>query len=782
MKRQWVWLAGAAAIGAVASSAQAQTAADSERSAPVQSVAQDDSSEGVSDIIVTAQRTEQSIQRVPVSVQPVTGEDLQRRRLNDINQLQTAVPSLQMSSDNTLSLRGVGSTTGSPLVDSSVGISVDEVSLGIPVYMNYFGFEDIERVEVLEGPQGLLFGRNASAGLLSIIGKRPQLGEVSGRVYAESDYRDSTPGGGWGQIVKGTLNLPVGDKVALRFNAIYSDQDAVAAVVAKAPGAKVADYQRQFGLRGKLLAEPTDRLSIYVIGDYAQNRGLATSFDRTYRALAVGSLNTAAVAKDGVTPGADNLSFGSSSRTGGGVSVNSSGVSANVTYDLSDAVSVSNILAYRHYTLDSNPDFDFTTSDGIDVNRLHNNYNQLSNEFRVLLKPGNLIDGQAGLFYFRSRLNYRFDVGAAGYGALDPLLAPYYGAANSYTNPAFGTDLASTAINHSYAAFGQVNIHPMERFTLLAGGRITRDENSIALVQNQKFYPVPLGASNYSANESIANTDFSWKVGAQYEFTPDIMAYSTYSKGYKGPAFNTSAATANTKLGVGPETVHNLEVGIKSTFLDRKLRLNLTAFREIFDNFQVQGFDPATTSYLTQNAAKVKAQGLELLAEARPVRALTITAAASFIDSKFEDYQNDRCYPGQTGCTATGAVDSSGNRTPSSAKFTSTVSAVYEKPISSAASLSISGDWYHRSPVNFSSNGNPLTRLGIVDTFGASIGVDIDNRFQLSVFCKNCTDKKVPTFIGVDSIDATVANLNSSQQVWGFNSVRTIGLSAGFQF
>jgi iron complex outermembrane receptor protein len=730
-----------------------------------------DDTTGVTDIIVTAQRIAQSLQRVPVSVQPVTGQELETRKLSDLVQLQSAVPSLGVGTDNSFSLRGVGSLNFSPNVDSSVGVAVDDVSLGVPLFMNYFGFEDVDRVEVLLGPQGLLFGRNASAGLLSVVTKRPDFNGVSGHVYGETDYRDTTPGGGWGEIVRGTINLPLASNAAFRLNGFYSNQDPIAAVVNRSAGADFGNYQRRFGLKGKLLFEPTDRLSIYLIGDFAQNRGIGGIYDRTLRHLAPGSLTALGAAADGITPGPNNLQLGYSAPTGG-LNVDTGGASATISYKASDAITISNIFAWRAYHAFVTGDLDFTSLDGVDLNRRVGTYRQFSNEFRVAIDAGPLVDGQIGAYFFNSHLTEADAVGAAAYGALGPF--------NSNTAPLIGSDIASRVKAQSIAGFGQFNIHPVERVTLILGGRVTHDDNSTQLLQNQLFYPIPLGANHYAASERVKNTDFSWKVGGQYTLGDVGMVYASFSRGYKGPAFNDTAAVAGQKLAIGPETVHALELGAKTTFFDHRLRVNVAAFRELFNDFQVQGFDVTSNSYYTANAAKVNTQGIEAFIEARPVKALTLSAAATLLDSTFTRYPNDHCYPGQT-CPA-GFTNSAGNRTPSSAKFTSTLGAVYERPMVKGATLALSGSWYHRSSVNFSSNANPQTFLGAIDTFDGSIGTTIDGRFKLAVFCKNCTDKRYPIFIGSDSVDSALLGVNSTVQTWGYNSIRTIGISASAAF
>ncbi len=726
----------------------------------------------VAEVIVTAQRVAQSMQRVPVSVQAVKGAELEARRIGDVIQLQTSVPSLQTGTDNTITLRGVGSLVFSPNVDSSVGVSIDEVSLAIPTFMNNFGFEDVSQVEVLLGPQGLLFGRNASAGLLNIVTNRPVLNEFSGRIYGEQDYRDTVPGGKWGTIVRGTLNIPLTQIAALRLNAIYSHQDPIADAVVTKPGSDIADYQKRQGVKAKLLVEPSDSLSVYVIADYASQTGVGGIYDRTYRSFAPGSLTGVFTGLDGVTAGPKNLEYGNDAPAN--QVLKGGGLSANVSYRLSDGVTISNVAAWRSYDVANGADLDFTSFDGVDNNNRTGQYDQYSNEFRVAFSGNELIDGQAGFYYFASRIHSRDSVSAGAFGAAGPF--------DSFNNPLFGLDLNSRVKADSYAAFGQFNIHPTQDLTVIVGGRLTHDKASIDLIQNQKFYPIALGVPHYATQQSTKNDDVSWKLGLQYAVSPDVMTYATYSKGYKGPAFNDTVSTPGQNLAIGPETVRNAEIGVKSMLFDRRLRLNVTAFHQEFEDFQVQGFDPVTTTFYTNNAAAVKSQGIEIFAEARPISALTLNASIALLDSRFKNYKNDKCYPGQSSCTPAGTTDSSGNRTPSSARFTSTVGARYEHPVSGDVTLFVSGDYYHRSSLNFSSNENPLTGLGAIDVFGFSAGAELKDNLRLSLFCKNCTNEVYPMFIGPEPLDATLLNVNSTVQTWGYNSVRTLGLSVSLDF
>jgi iron complex outermembrane receptor protein len=240
---------------------------------------------------------------------------------------------------------------------------------------------------------------------------------------------------------------------------------------------------------------------------------------------------------------------------------------------------------------------------------------------RIALPSGNKLSGQAGLYVFHSRLNekaqiagnnyfpsfllpnYPFCVGATAVSGAFP---PTCSVSNAYF---LGFDRLVRQNNDSLAAFGQLTYKVTDAFQLIGGARVTRDIVSIALTQNQQRYFVPFGISVAGYNERYSNTNFSYKLGAQYNFTRDLMAYATFGRGYKGPGFNNSASKAGASLVVRPETNNNIEIGVKSSWFQRRLVVNLSAFQSKFTNYQVQSFDLTTSSFTTQNAATLKSKG-----------------------------------------------------------------------------------------------------------------------------------------------------------------------------
>lgn len=744
------------------------------------------------DIIVTAQRRSENLQRVPISVNVVTADILRERNLNDLQQITLAAPSLQIGAENTYSVRGVGTLAFQQTVDPAVAISLDEVNLARNLLSEGL-FTDVAQVEVLNGPQGLLFGRNASAGLLNITTVRPQIGELSMDANLEFNYRDSTPGNGKGAIARANVNVPVSANSALRLNVGYQYQQPVVEAVRSGTGSDID--RRSFDFRGKYLLDATDNLEIYLIGNYSQNSGTAGIFDRTYRFLAPGSTNRAPLTADGFVPGPNLLQYKADGANFRNLKIY--GAQGRVSYRFDNDWELIELAAYRGYKYGVAFDQDFTTGNAASSSTGSSRFRQFSNELRLALPTDNALSGQVGVYYMTFRDNATNAV--AGNLYLPAFLLPNYpfcvqapvvvpGAfpptCSVRNDFAIGSDSAYTFKSKSYAGFGQFTYELSPGLRLIAGGRLTRDEIDMDVTQNQFSYFVRFGGPRGRYRQTTGHTDFSYKLGAQYEPTSQIMLYGSYAKGYKGPGANSVSPTAAGNLIVRPETSRNIELGAKTSWLDRRVIFNVSLFQTKYRDYQSAAFDPAQATFVITNAARLTSKGVEIATTLRPFEGLTLNGSATFLDAKFDDFPGRQCYPGQLGCAASGTFNAAGVRLPSSAKFTSSLAATYRTDLSDDVALILNADWYHRSSVNFQPAPNPLTELGAIDVFGARIGLDLDDHVQLSVFCKNCGDERVPTSIYNDPGDAAArpAPLNSTVQTFGFNSVRTWGASVGFRF
>ena len=367
------------------------------------------------DIVVTAQRRSESLQKVPVSLTAVTGDMLVSRQINDLTQIAQAAPSLQVGGDSTFAVRGVGTLAFAGTVDSSVALALDEVNLGRP-FLGGALFNDLERVEVLNGPQGLLFGKNASAGLLNIVTAKPKLGEFSGKTDLEAVMRDTpqSPGNANGVIIKQMLNIPVSANSALRINALYSHQEPGTTFVGRLlPGVRNDINPQSWSVKAKYLLEASDALSIYVIADVGKNTGVAGQFDRSYYLVAPSSISLPALAADGITPGLNNFKYGS--ETGYFRDIKTGGAQAKLTYTLDSGIEISNLFAWRFYNLEHQYDIDNLSADGASINRTSGEYDQYSNELRVALPSGNRLSGQFGVYYAKSTLDQANVIAGSNY-------------------------------------------------------------------------------------------------------------------------------------------------------------------------------------------------------------------------------------------------------------------------------------------------------------------------------------------------------------------------------
>lgn len=740
------------------------------------------------DIVVTAQRRSESIQTVPVSVTAIGAQDLKERGINDLQQIGLVAPSLQVNNNTNFSVRGIGTLSFSTALDTSVAISLDDVNLGKPL-LSAVPFYDISQIEVLNGPQGLLFGKNASAGLLNIVTTKPEIGHYGASFDMEADNRSRPGDDAQGALARVALNIPVTANSALRIAGIYNYQQPVVRFVGPT-GSPLDDDLRQYGIRAKYLWEPSSGTQLYVIGEFDRSTGVAGLFDNTYRSLGANSPETGPLAAIGIVPSATNqLAAGNAPFYR---NLNTGGAQATLSHTFANGMTLSDVAAWKFYKLNQQLDGDQAPGNGIDLNQTVARYNQYTNELRLTLPTGDRLSGQFGLYYFKSKIDSAFNLG--GNVFFPPFLLPNFpfcvgatvragGPPNcSVSNVNFlGQDTTYTLNNESYAAFGQVDYRLFDGLKLVAGGRVTHDAIDIDLVQDRLPYFVPLGVPGRYV-QNYKNTNFSFKVGPQYQITPTIMAYLSYGQGYKGPGFNDVPESANGSLVVRPETTKSFEGGVKSQFFDRRLTFNIALFHTKFDNYQAQSFNTQTQSFIIQNAASLTSKGIELGVIAKPVRGLVLNGNASILDTKFDSFPGAQCYIGQTspGCATGGTFDAGGLRAPLAPKFTFSGEATYEHTLTGSLMAFIEGNYYHRSLVYYQVNHAPGAVIGGIDVLGASVGVHGEN-WRLSAFCKNCTNKIYPVNVSTVPFDAN-NGVQSYYQIFDFNSVRTIGLKMAFNF
>lgn len=729
------------------------------------------------DIIVTAQKRSENIQRVPIAVTAVTADALNDRNFFDTTQLPQVVPSLQVSGINNqvgginFSVRGVGTAVYSPAIESSVSTVIDGVVLGRPE-MGSVQFFDLERVEVLQGPQGTLFGKNASAGVINIVTARPKLDRVEALGHLEYGKINSASAGNE-IIAQAAVNVPLSESSAVRISGFGNYRDPLV----KNINNKRSDYSHtEIGLRAKYLWRPDDSLSMYLQGDIARQSGVSSSAF-TPRKLIPGGFEAGILSSSGIVAGPSNLEVANDGLIYNRFTVG--GAQAEVTYELESGISFTNIAAYRFFNNNSGNDPDLAPLNVFNVNDQSIRDSQFSNEFRITSPTGGWIEYVAGLYYFTAE--YENSIKQAGdLLGLIPITPP----------PGLNVISANTFTRvkpKSYAAFGQVTLRPADRLRLILGGRVTHDKVSLTGSAVQGASVLPLGARG-TVEGSTKETAFSYRIGAQYDLAPSIMVYASYTRGYKGPGLNTNVGVPPQFVVVNKEIPKAYEIGVKSTFLDRRVTLNLSAWDETFEGFQAQGVAVQFGSVnYTQNAGSLKSRGAEAALTVRPTGGLTLNGSIVYTDAYYRDFVT-ACYSGQpTGpsgrnvCRPDRSTDASGNRLANSSTWTYSLAGNYETNLSGDLDGFVQANWYHRSSTNFTATGNPDNHLGGYGLLGGSVGIRSDDRkWELSLFGRNILDKRFPSLITnfpLDGATGDAARGGNTLQFFNVDSFRTIGVA-----
>ena len=610
------------------------------------------------DIIVTAQKRSERLQDVPLAVTVVGGDLLQAQGRVNIEGAQNLVPSLTvLKSGTTLNqsifLRGVGTATFSIAGEPSVSTVVDGVVFSRAG--EAFGdLVDIDRLEVLRGPQGTLFGKNASAGVINIVSKQPTR-ELGG--YAEAGYLSRAEYRG-----RVALNLPLSEDIRTRFTGFYDNYDGN--IRNNAYSGRYVNGFEHYGGRAQLVADVTKNVTLTLIGDYHRNKD-----DCCAEVIGTGPLTALGAP---VTSGAATFPFtvlpaprGDETRR---VNQNLITATRETGYGFSGQIDVSggtlgtvtSITAYRNYKNTEIRDGDFLPAAYVGFNQLHDVGPQTGDTFSQELRltsPGKqLVDYVLGVYYSRAaseRIFTRNDqvCGAAAgvtITALTPCSSPL---AAPSTFPAATADFGSVFKN--LAAFGQVTVNVADRFRLIGGLRYTNDELSVFHSRNTtlagpginpSFPATPTGTGQPAVpfRGKTTNDNLSGKGGFQFDIVPQSALYATYSRGYKGPAYNVFFnLTATGTNVISPETSDAYEAGLKNTFLNGRLVVNLAAYYAKYHNFQANNPDLAGGVVVTRftNAGEVSTRGGELDLLFAPVADLSISGGAAYTDAHVDQFR-----------------------------------------------------------------------------------------------------------------------------------------------
>jgi iron complex outermembrane receptor protein len=765
------------------------------------------------EIIVTAQKRAERLIDVPISVTAVGGEALEDQNLTAATDLQYVAPGLGLGDANTprgagLRIRGIGTNVFADGIEQSVGTVVD----GVPLARAGQGLADIvdiARIEVLRGPQGMLFGRNASAGLINIITRSPS--ETFGW-----QFNAAGAGDGYVTAAAAITGPIVEQRLAGRLSGYVNKRDGV--VTNRATGQDL-NNRDEHGLRGALRFTPTENLEFILRGDMSERDNRCCVWTARQFASAAtdprsGQSFLSSISGP-VTASPNNLS----NNAGGQYfnRVKSDGASAEVNWEVGD-YTLTSITAKRSWSQQDNNDADLGPLNVLDRNLGGNDLDQFSQELRFTSPDDGPFDFVLGLFYFDSSNtgNFsqvgRFTIGlaqaqAAGIGIPLGLGLTLPAAQN------FGRDVRTVIDVQDFAAFGQANWSVTPSLDIFAGGRFTSTE--VAMQYARVGTP---GANAFNAilggafaplafNTSTEDENFSWRIGAQYALGEDANIYATVARGYKGPGFNNlldivipAGVTAQAFTLVEPEIPTAYELGYKASLFDRRLQVQAALFRTQFEDFQAQVVEQQVgtglASFAIRNAGELLTQGFELQLTAAPTEAFTLDLGLTYANSTFESFTGASCPRAGALVTAVGApcgpatagganptfFDASGLDATNAPKWTISASGRYERALTDGVTGFAQFGYFWRDDVTFglypANIPNPTTQeaYGLLNaSFGARFWSD---RASLSIFGRNLTDENFVTSIFDLPFDA---NGGLGQFVTA-DAQRTIGLSLNIDY
>jgi len=718
------WIAASAAA-----SAGAQTA---DTAAPAQ----------IGDVVVTARHRLESSQSVPISISVVDGAAAAAKNLNDIQDISAEVPAVDFrtsasNKDQTVFVRGIGTISTSPGVEPSVSTVIDGVVIARAGAAT-LDLLNLDHIEVLEGPQGTLFGKNASAGVINIVTKTP--------TAQPSGYVDASVFEGGEVHLSGALSGPITDRLKGLISVFGDRYDGN--VENLYLNQKVNGYQNE-GVRTKLVYTPVDSLTLTAGADFTKSyetipTGVFTTTNRVAYPTGVATnypAFAALLASEGVTASSNNTDISSDDKSRA-IDFNE-GVSLQADWVFGGGYTLTSITAYRNWRNIQYQDYDQTSQASTaypeigDIGHLH--FDQTSEELRIASPKGRFIDYVAGIYYLDASDNetYERDV---------------YQPGGSGTNNGLG-HYGSTDIN--YAVFGEANVNLLPNFRLILGGRGVGDD--LSFYNHRLSTTPPPGTSvtgvagSFSADGSETKDGYSGRFGLQYDLSNHVMLYATYSRGYKGPAYNVyfnQGATATAPL--APETSNAYEAGFKGQFFERKLQADVSVFRTDFSNYQANSSILINGSVVTNlvNAGEVRTQGVEASVVARPIPGLTLDLNGLYDDATVVNF------PCPSGSPITCNIN--GGRLPFAPRWKTHVEGDYRVPATSFADLDLETEYNWQSSTQYQLAETPQTVQPAYGIWNASLGLLFD-RYGLStrILVKNIANQHYSSYLANGTEGAT---------------------------
>lgn len=671
---------------------------------------------GLKEIVVTAQKQAQSQQDVPISVTAVTGESLAAAQVNNVADLANSIPNVQINSFSNspdsavFTIRGVGVNDADPYVGTTVSVVVDGVVVGVNTAALLSLF-DIDRVEVLRGPQGTLFGANTTGGVINVVTKQPT-GELGGEfeaVYGNYNHIE----------LNAALNFPITENLSGKVSVLHNSMDGYFRNYADDRRIGKRDIT---SLRGYLKYDQGN-YDATLIGEYVRSRN--------------GSQTGILIAGPGelfYVPGETDSPFAFKR----GLSYDQPDANDRDTYAVTLTQNLStgvgdwtSITSYRDYDNDLYSDDDATTQVLLQTHRRIKHY-QFSQELRDLVDITDSTRLIVGGYYFRQ--HYTLDQ----QGKLDGFL------------PGLGQPQTQKQTNWSISGFAQLYQDITPELRLQAGIRYSHEKTSALSTTANTINPDGIATfddplipgSLISASGKKAWNNVGWKVGLDYKATPDVMFYGYYARGFKSGGFTGRIAVAEDIGPFDPEKLDTVEAGFKADLLDRHLRVNLAAFYNWYDDMQVVQnitYPSGANSASIANAGKAVTKGFELEVTAAPVQGLTLTGSLAYLDAKYREYDTQVLDPSTGGLVP---ASYAGNRLMNAPKWSAAFGFNWQMALANGT-LTTTGQYTYTSSKFTSYTNLPVERVGAVELVNASVSWGPDDAgWKIGAYGRNLFDEK----------------------------------------
>lgn len=696
-------------------------------------------------VTVTTRRREESSQDVPTPMSVVSGQNLETQRVYRIQDLQQLVPSVNVAymhaRQSSVSIRGLGNNPASDGLEGSVGLYIDNVYLGRPG-MAVFDLMDIEQLEVLRGPQGTLFGKNTTAGVINISTRAPSF-------TPERSIETSVGEDGYFQA-KGTISGPLNDQLAGRFSAYRTRSDGD--IKNEYDGHDLNGGSRE-GFRAQLLFKPNEDFNLRWIGDYNEEDS---------------SAGTRVLYNTGPTINGVNLYESRASAAGATlvngrhrkvnldndqhVTVHQGGTSMEANWTLPSDFTLTSVSSYRFWNFTPRND------DGLNVPASYNagvsvEDKQYSQEFRLASPRGNFFDYVVGAYYFGSDL--------------DNKSFAYYGPQADIWNGTPAGSLAnvtSVGKGHiktdSFALFAQGTWHLSERLDFTAGVRGTYEEKNASVSRNAPLGGVAVAGAAANARRGRAgvydsgnlnqySSSPSGLLNLSYRITDDVLGYATLSHGEKSGGVNLAVGSAPTagadSLLIGTERANNAELGFKSTLWDRRLQLNANVFWTQVNAYQTNAYDAANRVQYLTNAGSVRSRGIEFESTVVPLRGLTLNFNGSYNDVSYLSYKDAPCPPEVSQAPgAPASCDLSGHQVVGASKWIGNANGEYKWNLANGFEPYVTGSYAFRSKAVGTVEDSDYGQIPSYAVVNLSTGLRGDfnqGQWDVSLWLKNAFDK-----------------------------------------